>query len=244
MKKLTLLVAAAIVLTISGCSAPPLSGTAPVALVSARPSVSAPASATPATPGTSTNSATPTAAAPTPSAAAPADGGAVSNTTPDPQRVQPVQPTQPAQPSPAPDPNGVDPAGYASHAIDPGNGGVALPGLEFMTADGNVICGIKPTTDGAPGFATCTPSTWRTVIPQNGNGMPEHAVILFTSNAAGWLFPDLYSQPARTIPVLPEGKSIRLESITCSVSGGAVTCVNAPGGADFVVSTAAVTYHN
>lgn len=102
-------------------------------------------------------------------------------------------------------------------------------GVEFTTADGAIICGIQPTLV-ASGFATCTPNTWRELFPGGLGGMPLHGVEVTTMKAsAGYLIPDFYAQPARTIPVLPDGKHIQLENITCSVTSGTVTCKNSFG---------------
>ncbi|MGO4536099.1 hypothetical protein [Leifsonia sp. 2MCAF36] len=57
---------------------------------------------------------------------------------------------------------------------------------------------------------------------------------------ATYMEADLYAQPARTIPVLPDGKNITVGVITCSVSGGTVTCKNIHG-FGFALSMTTVT---
>ncbi|MGO4536255.1 hypothetical protein [Leifsonia sp. 2MCAF36] len=197
----------------------------------------------------STSSTTPTASAhtptptPTPTAAAPVDNGQLSATVPDAQsQPLPAVPVPPSQPTR--DPNAVDPADYTSHAWDTTNN-VPLKGVEFMTADGNIICGIR-SSDAVTGAGVCTPSTWKDIIPQvPGGGMGTHAVeVMDGSQGALYLYPDTFSQPARTIPVLPDGKNITLEQITCSVSGATVTCTNFVYNKGFTVSTSAITMHN
>ena len=211
------LFAAAIVLTIAGCSASPSSGTAPMAMASARPSGSA--SAVPSTPvASSSPSAT---AAPAVSEVVDGPGAVMPATTEVPVASAPSP--EPAATAPPVDPNAVDPAMYPSHAMDTVNGG-PLPGVEFMIADGSIICGIKPDT-ASPGFATCTPDTWKGWLPVDPSGVAAHGVMV-PSNASGpgYMAPDFYAQPARTIPVLPDGKNITLGTITCSVSGATVVC--------------------
>lgn len=149
------------------------------------------------------------------------------------------QATPPRQPGA----NEVDPAQYSSHATDAQNGDAPLPGVEFMTADGQIICGILTSgaVAGSPGTASCTPSTYREIIAQP---VPEgplfvKSVMVEPTGGSLYLYPDWFAQPARTIPVLPDGKSIHLEGTTCSVAGGAVTCIVDATGKGFTVSLVA-----
>lgn len=152
-----------------------------------------------------------------------------------------------SQPAPAlepvVDPNVVDPANYVSHAIDTVNGG-ALSGVEFMSADGEIVCGIVgPGVSSAQGMAACTPSTWQSIVPQvyPDTGPYIHGVSMIPFQSPTYLYPDLFSQPARTIPVLPDGKRISYEGMTCEAIGATIECRDEQSGHKFVVSTAAIT---
>ena len=152
------------------------------------------------------------------------------------------EPTQP-QTEPQPNPNAVDNAGYVSHAIDTVNGG-PLPGVEFTSAAGDIICGITGSGGVAPaGSATCTPSTWRDIIPQMPNADPiMHGVIVNRGDPSpSYLYPDWFAQPARTIPVLAAGKVISFEGMTCEAIGATIRCSDDILGQGFLVSTDAVT---
>jgi hypothetical protein len=169
--------------------------------------------------------------------------------------VDPAQPPQtgddglglddirPDQPAPLPlGPNDVDPAGFTSHAVD--DAGQPLPGVEFMTADGQIICGIADYRPGSqPGDASCTPATYLEIIPQPGLDTLPPVMSIYVSAVTGssYLYPDWFAKPARTIPVLPDGKTIRYQGTTCSVAGGAVTCSNDATGKGFIVSTTQAT---
>lgn len=167
-------------------------------------------------------------------------------TTPVSQVAPPAPlPEQPEpQPAPQPDPNAVDNANYASHAIDTVNGG-ALAGVEFMSADGQIICGITgPGGVAQAGSADCTPSTWETIIPQMEpeHGPSAHAAMVSRGGSTSYLIPDWFSQPARTIPVLPAGKVIAFEGLTCAAAATDIRCSDDATGAGFVVSLESVTF--
>jgi len=183
---------------------------------------------------TRTPAKTPTATpAPTPSPTPTARTQVVPPATP------PVQPVTPPQSNP----NAVNNADYVSHATDSDGG--AITGVEFMTAAGDIVCGITgPGGSVSAGSAVCTPSTWAEIIPQAtpDTGPFVHAAVVNRGGIASYLYPDWFSQPARTIPVLPAGKVISLEGMTCEAIGATVRCSDDSTGTGFLASTEAITF--
>lgn len=190
---------------------------------------------------TSSGSPSPTSTA-TPSPAA-------SNTAPvddDEQTPQDSPGEQVTEPAPAPSEtrgsNEVDPANYTSYAVDPQNGNIPLPGVSFRTADGLTICGILTSgyVAGQAGSVSCTIDSYRDVIPQPADREPfVKSVMADPSTGSYLLYPDRFAHPEREIPVLADGKSIRLEGTMCSVEGESVTCAISSTGRGFTVSQSA-----
>lgn len=217
-----IVVALTTVLVLAGCAATSGVGSGEAATPTSAPSPTRSSIASPA-PTITQPPANPTPAPSTGEATAPDDGS-------DEQTTPPHQPSA----------NEVDPAQFSSHATDAQNGGAPLPGVEFMTADGQIICGIlmSGAVAGSPGTASCTPSTYREIIAQPVPEGPLFVKSMMVEPTGGslYLHPDWFAQPARTIPVLPSGKSIHLEGTTCSIAGGAVTCIVEATGKGFTVS--------
>lgn len=159
------------------------------------------------------------------------------------------QPPVPSEPQPDPEPvppsNAVNNANYVSHATDTVNGG-SLTGVEFTSAAGDIVCGITGPGGSVPaGSAICTPSTWKDIIPQvtPDTGPYVHAAVITRGGpSATYLYPDWFSQPARTIPVLPAGKIIAFEAMTCEAIAATIRCSDDSTGRGFLVSTEAVTF--
>lgn len=142
-------------------------------------------------------------------------------------------------------PDDVDPAKYPSHGIDTVNGGIRLPGVEFRSNDGRIVCGIFTwghlTTPA--GTASCTVDTFRSVFPQpsTDTGPWVQSVMVDALTGAYGLYPDWFAQPARAIPVLAAGKSIRYEGTVCSATADTITCTINSTGHGFTLSPTAYT---
>jgi hypothetical protein len=54
-----------------------------------------------------------------------------------------------------------------------------------------------------------------------------------------FLYPDRFAHPARDIPVLADGKTIRFEGTVCSVNDEGVTCTISSTGRGFTISQSA-----
>jgi len=160
-----------------------------------------------------------------------------------PEVVEPAVPIDP--PTPA-DPNSVDPADYVSTAIDEGNGGIPLAGVAFTVADGAITCGILTAghPGSTPGFVSCTPDTYREVLPQPVPEGPLYVKSIMSDPVYGpaGLYPDWFKQPERAVPALPDGKNLRYEGTVCSAAGEGVTCIHADSGKGFFLSPASYTY--
>lgn len=143
-------------------------------------------------------------------------------------------------------PNDVNPADYNSYAIDTVNNGVPLPGVAFRTADGRIICGIFTWGHFAtvPGTASCTVDTYKEIYPQPFPDTGPYVMSVMVSPATGTsgLYPDWFAQPAREIPVLPDGKSIRYEGTVCTSGGTDVTCLVTSTGKGFSLSPSGYAY--
>ncbi|MET0861561.1 MAG: hypothetical protein ABW091_11100 [Microbacterium sp.] len=195
----------------------------------------APAADDAVAPGPSASTSVPASATPRPTASG--SGAATAAPAPTTAPVMPtVDPSAPPAPAPGPvpdpaptrGPDEVDPADYNSYAIDTVNGGVPLPGIAFRTADGRTICGIFTwghfSTDA--GTATCTVDTYKEIYPQPypDTGPFVMSVMVSPLTGTAGLFPDWFAQPAREIPVLPDGRSIVYEGTRCTSTGADVTC--------------------
>ena len=163
-------------------------------------------------------------------------------------------PTPPAAAAPEPEPepfhptlgpDDADPSDYVSYAVDTVNGGIPLPGVSFTTADGRTICGIfsygHPGTQ--PGAVSCTIDSYLDVLPQSWpeTGPYVQSVMADPVGGSYLLYPDWFAGPALSIPVLAEGKTLRLDGTACTVATGSVTCVISSTGKGFTVSPTAYT---
>jgi len=215
---LALLVAFCLVMT--GCAGAKAEGAAP------RPTPSASASPTPSSP--------PSILMPT---ADPPTASTPEQTPETPPERQPEQVPEPVQTRGADE---VDPATHTSHAIDTQNA-TTLPGVEFTTSDGRIICGILTWghLSSQPGTASCTVDSHRDLFPQPfpETGPYVQSVMVEPVTGALGLYPDWFAQPERTIPVLAEGKSITFEGTICAATTGTITCTITSTGHGFVVSS-------
>jgi len=172
-----------------------------------------------------------------PTEAPAAEGESIQSPAPEPSEPIPVETRSP---------NEVDPAAYPSHGIDTVNGDTPMPGVEFTTDDGRIICGIFTWGHFSTlaGTVSCTVDTYRTLFPQPGlgdDGPFVQSVAADPMTGSYGLYPDWFAQPARTIPVLPAGKAIRFEGTVCAVVAGQVTCMISSTGAGFTLSPTAYT---
>jgi hypothetical protein len=223
MRRLVPLVLMGICLTVAGCA-----------------NVSTDADATPRpdrTPSViSTPTHTPPLSTPAPTKRPPADGDM---TEPPATDSQPGPPSSEIRGA-----NEVDPADYASQAVDPQNGGIALPGVSFRTDDGRTICGILTWghLSSQAGTVSCTVDSFREVIPQPADREPfVKSIMADPVSGSYFLYPDWFAQPARQIPVLSGGKSIDYEGTFCAVDEEGVTCTISSTGRGFTISP---TGHN
>jgi len=158
------------------------------------------------------------------------------------------EPAVPVVPPAAVDPNSVDPADYVSTAIDDVNGGIPLPGVAFTVADGAITCGILTSghEPSIPGFVSCTPDTYRELIPQPAPEGPLFVKSIESDPRTGpaGLYPDWFKQPIREVPALPEGKNIRFEGTVCYAEASGVRCVHESNGKGFFVALDSYTYFN
>ncbi|WP_158863028.1 hypothetical protein [Leifsonia sp. AG29] len=162
--------------------------------------------------------------APDPNATPPATGSAQ-------PAPQPAPSSETPRPAPTHDPNAVDPALYPSHGTT--REGQAVPGVEFKTADGSVVCGIARAGGpwGGLNQAMCDPSSWKTALHQyySEEGPFAQSVVIADDASYPYGLEQLglwWVHQADTVPVLPDGKNITVGGITCSVADSAVTCVN------------------
>lgn len=163
---------------------------------------------------------------------------------PTPETTPPPTPEPVFQPEKTYGPNEVNPADYVSYAVDTVNGGIPLTGVSFTTTDGRTICGIFSAghLSTPPGAVACTIDSFRDVFPQlypdTGPYVQSVMADPVTGSSYG-LYPDWFAQPARTIPVLADGKTLRYENTACTVSGESVTCIVSSTGPGFTVSPTA-----
>ena len=178
---------------------------------------------------------------PTP-ATTPSEGAPTADDDLTPQDSPEAAPLPEPAPSETRGPNDVNPERYASSAVDTQNGNIPLPGVSFRTEDGRTICGILTWghLSSQAGTVSCTIDSYREVIPQPADREPfVKSVMADPQNGSYFLYPDRFAQPARDIPVLMDGETIRFEGTVCSVDPEGVTCTISSTGRGFTISPSA-----
>ena len=166
--------------------------------------------------------------------------GQTSSPAPGPTNSPTPVPSKTVGVDPAPNLNAVDNADYVSHAVAINYG--AVPGVEFSAVGGEIICGITGEgSEAEPGWAYCKPSSWHDIIAQPSPEASVYSVVAIRGERSTYAYPDMFSQPARSIPVLSAGTLIAYEGMTCQASDSSVTCSDDGTGYGFTVSITAIT---